>query len=74
MPTTNDKLKKPEKSQSSSETDDYDPEGWHEHVLAGIDPAKEAQLLRNTRDRVKNRHGFSDSVLDKLYGLRSRPK
>lgn len=74
MPITNDKSRKPEKNQSSSQTDDFDPEGWHEHVLAGIDPEKEAQLLRRTRERAKGQLGFSDSVLDKLYGLRSRQK
>ena len=72
MPTTNDKSKKPEKNQSQSSDDD--PEGWHEHVLASIDPADEARLLRRTRDWVKKRYGTSDAVLDKAYGLRSRPK
>jgi|KBSMisStandDraft_5_1062788.scaffolds.fasta_scaffold67568_2 hypothetical protein len=69
MPTTNDKSENP-RNQSSSQNDD--PEGWHEHVLAGIEPAAEARLLRKTRQRAKSKYGTSDELLDKLYGLNSR--
>lgn len=70
MPTTNDKSKK---QQRKSEGRDREPD-WHDHVLAGIDPADEARLLQRTREAAKKDHGFSEDDLDYLYGIRSRSK
>jgi hypothetical protein len=47
---------------------------YHDYILADVDPESEAELVWETRARVKEEYGFSDDVLDGLYGLRSRPK
>ncbi len=66
MPSTNDRLKKPQRKKESQLN--KGSEKWHEHVLSSIDPADKARLLQRTREMAKSKLGFSDSVLDKLYG------
>ena len=68
MPSSDDKQKRKPEKQSQNQSD------WHDHVMAGIKPEDERRLLRKTRMRVKSKHGLSDSALDALYGIRSRPR
>ncbi len=51
--------------------DDEEP-SFHAHILHGIDPEKEAALVRESREWYKKQYGGTDAALDKAFGLRSR--
>ena len=56
------------------QVESHDDPSWLDYSLADVDPDDEAEVLRATRERVKKDHGTPDDLLDKLYGLISRPK
>ena len=48
----------------------YDPK--NDPFLGAITPEDERRLLQTTKQRVKNKYGVSDSVLEKAYGSQKR--
>lgn len=59
-------VKKPPSGSPNKVHYEEDPDDviWH--------PDDEAEHLAETRERVKSKHGFSDAILDKLYGPRGK--
>lgn len=41
---------------------------WHDYVLSGISPEDEQRVLMQTRERARQKYGWSDEDLDKAYG------
>lgn len=59
-------------SQGPKSPPSNDEPSLHDHILNGIDPAKEAALARESREWYKKQFGGSEAALDRAFGLRSR--
>jgi len=47
-------------------------EDYHYHILAGIDPKKDREQRRQSREWYKKKYGGSEDALDKAFGTDSR--